>query len=251
VDGGWDVKALHRLIVTSSTFQQSSQVPADVASRDPDNQLLSRGPRIRLLAEQIRDSALAASGLLNRTIGGPSVKPYQPAGLWEQSGTGKKYTQDHGDKLYRRSLYTFWRRTSPPPSMLAFDAMSREVCTAKRESTTTPLQSLVLLNDPQFVEAARVLAERLLKAFPADEAARYREALVALTGRSPDSTEAGILARLFIEQRRLFEANEDDAVRLLAIGESRGDPSLPRAELAAMTSVVSAMMNVDEFVVVR
>jgi hypothetical protein len=135
--------------------------------------------------------------------------------------------------------------------MLAFDAMSREVCTAKRESTTTPLQSLVLLNDPQFVEAARVLAERLLKAFPADEAARYREALVALTGRSPDSTEAGILARLFIEQRRLFEANEDDAVRLLAIGESRGDPSLPRAELAAMTSVVSAMMNVDEFVVVR
>src|SRR4030095_13233713 len=122
----------------------------------PDNILLARGPKFRLQAEEIRDSALAASGLLNRTIGGPSVKPYQPAGLWEQSGTGKKYTQDHGDKLYRRSLYTFWRRTSPPPSMLAFDAMSREVCTAKRESTTTPLQSFVLLNDPQFVEAARV-----------------------------------------------------------------------------------------------
>ena len=159
MDGGWDVKALHRLIVTSR------DVPAVVArcrrrsrARDPDNQLLARGPKRRLMAEAIRDSALAASGLLNRTIGGPSVKPYQPAGLWEQSGTGKTYKQDTGDGLYRRSLYTFWRRTSPPPSMVTFDAMSREVCTAKRDVTTTPLQSLVLLNDPQFVEAARVLA---------------------------------------------------------------------------------------------
>ena len=141
-------------------------VPAVVAragralvARDPDNQLLARGPKRRLPAEKIRDSALAASGLLIATIGGPSVKPYQPAGLWEQSGTGKTYTQDTGDELYRRSLYTFWRRTSPPPSMITFDAMSREVCTAKREVTTTPLQALVLLNDPQFVEAARVLAE--------------------------------------------------------------------------------------------
>ena len=145
---------------------------------------------MRLLAEQIRDSALAASGLLNRTIGGPSVKPYQPAGLWEQSGTGKSYTQDKGLELYRRSLYTFWRRTSPPPSMITFDAVSREVCTARREVTATPLQALVLLNDPQFVEAARVLAERLLRRFPAIAAARNREAFRALTGRAPDETEA-------------------------------------------------------------
>ncbi len=169
---GWDVKALHRLIVTSATFQQSSQAPRRLAARDPDNLLLARGPKTRLLAEQIRDSALAASGLLTRTIGGPSVKPYQPAGLWEQAGTGKTYTQDSGDKLYRRSLYTFWRRTSPPPSMVTFDAMSREVCTAKREVTTTPLQSLVLLNDPQFVEAARVLAQRLLRRSLPGRAAR-------------------------------------------------------------------------------
>ena len=166
MDEGWDVKALHRLIVTSETFQQSSPAPRELILRDPDNLLLARGPKTRLMAEEIRDSALAASGLLNRTIGGPSVKPYQPAGLWEQSGTGKTYIQDQGLKLYRRSLYTFWRRTSPPPSMLTFDGVSREVCTARRDVTATPLQALVLLNDPQFVEAARVLAERLLTKFP-------------------------------------------------------------------------------------
>ncbi len=248
---GWDVKALHRLIVTSSTFQQVSRAAGAAASRDPDNQLLTRGPKVRLLAEEIRDSALAASGLLNRTIGGPSVKPYQPVGLWEQSGTGKKYTQDTGDKLYRRSLYTFWRRTSPPPSMLTFDAMSREVCTAKREATSTPLQSFVLLNDPQFVEAARVLAERLMKAHPDDEFARYRDAFRTLLGRSPDDVEAGMLARLFREERDLLAAHVDDAAKLLATGESPWDRSLPRAEFAAMTMVVSAIMNEEEFVMVR
>jgi len=203
------------------------------------------------MAEQIRDSALAASGLLNRTIGGPSVKPYQPADLWEQAGTGKTYKQDTGDKLYRRSLYTFWRRTSPPPSMVTFDAMSREVCTAKRDVTATPLQSLVLLNDPQFVEAARVLAEQLLKRFPRDGAARNREAFRSLTGRLPDQTESSTLARVFAEQQDLFGRNPDDAKLLLGTGESRWDDALPRAEFAAMTTVVSAIMNFDEFVVVR
>ena len=210
MESGWDVKALHRLIVTSSTFQQSSSVSLvaniDALRRDPDNLLLSRGPKTRLLAEQIRDSALAASGLLNRTVGGPSVKPYQPAGLWEQSGTGKSYTQDRGLELYRRSLYTFWRRTSPPPAMIMFDAVSREVCTAKREVTTTPLQALVLLNDPQFVEAARVLAERLLRRFPTDPGARHREAFRALTGRLPDEIEGALLTRLFDEQKDTVRA---------------------------------------------
>jgi hypothetical protein len=163
MDNGWNVKALHKLIVSSDTFQQSAQTKRAIIERDPENRLLTRAPKIRLPAEHIRDSALAASGLLSRKVGGPSVKPYQPVGLWEAAGTGKSYKADHGENLYRRSLYTFWRRTSPPPSMLTFDAMSREVCTAKRETTATPLQSLVLLNDPQFVEAARVLGEKLLK----------------------------------------------------------------------------------------
>lgn len=251
MDQGWDVKALHKLIVRSATFQQSSQAKREVIERDPDNRLLARGPKTRLLAEEIRDSALAASGLLNRQIGGPSVKPYQPEGLWEASGTGKTYTPDHGEKLYRRSLYTFWRRTAPPPSMLTFDAMSREVCTAKRESTATPLQSLVLLNDPQFLEAARVLAQKLLKQFPNDEAGRNREAFRALTGRVPDKAEARILAQLYAEQRAEFTKHVDDAKKLLAVGESKHDESLPPVEFAAMTAVVNTIMNFDEFVVQR
>jgi hypothetical protein len=251
VESGWDVKALHRLIVSSATFQQSSHVPAAVAARDPDNLLLARGPKRRLAAESIRDSALSASGLLNRTIGGRSVKPYQPAGLWEQAGTGKSYKQDTGANLYRRSLYTFWKRTLPPPSMITFDAMSREVCTARREVTTTPLQSLVLLNDPQFVEAARRIAEQALSRFPADVAARNRMVFRNLIGRLPDAVENGILARLFDEQRTVFAVRPDDARRLLAVGESRADEALPVIEVAAMTMVVNAIMNFDEFVVTR
>ena len=251
MDNGWDVKALHRLIVNSATYRQSSQASRELVARDPDNLLLARGPKQRLPAEQIRDGALAASGLLNRTMGGPSVKPYQPAGLWEASGTGKSYTQDHGDKLYRRSLYTFWRRTAPPPSMLTFDALSREVCTAKRETTTTPLQALVLLNDPQFIEAARVLGERLLKEYPADVDARTREAFRALTGRLPDEKEMAVLRQLFDEQRSFYAKESGAADKLLATGESKWDEALPRADFAATTMLVSAIMNFDEFIMVR
>jgi len=251
MDHGWDVKALHRLIVTSATYRQSSQATPALLERDPDNALLARGPKHRLQAEQIRDSALAASGLLNRAIGGPSVKPYQPAGLWEQSGTGKTYNQDHGDKLYRRSLYTFWRRTAPPPSMLAFDAVTREVCTANRETTATPLQSLVLLNDPQFLEAARILGQRLLRAHPEDVDARIRDAFRALTGRRPDETEAGLLRRLVDEQKSFYAKEGTAADKLLAIGESPRDETLPRADFAATTVLVSAVMNFDEFVMLR
>jgi hypothetical protein len=171
--------------------------------------------------------------------------------LWEQSGTGKTYVQDHGDKLYRRSLYTFWRRTSPPPSMLTFDAMSREVCTAKREVTNTPLQALVLLNDPQFVEASRALAGRLLRTFPNNPSARNRDAFRTLIGRVPDADEAAILARLFHEQRDLFAASPHAARSVVRIGESVPDPLLPPADYAAMTTVVSAIMNFDEFVMER
>ena len=221
-------------------------------ARDPDNLLLARGPKTRLLAEQIRDSALAASGLLNRTIGGPSVKPYQPAGLWEQSGTGKTYTQDKGLKLYRRSLYTFWRRTSPPPSMLTFDAMSREVCTAKRDVTATPLQALVLLNDPQFVEAARVLAERLLKRFP-NRASSPQPRGIPLphrprAGRDRSAHPGAALRRA---EGCCSRGTPTMRRRWLSVGDSAWDETLPRADFAAMTAVVSAIMNFDEFVVVR
>ncbi len=250
-DHNWDVKALHELIVTSETFQQSARTTPEILERDPENRLLTRAPKIRLPAEHVRDAALAASGLLNRTIGGKSVKPYQPAGLWEATGTHDTYQQDTGDKLYRRSLYTYWKRTAPPPAMLTFDAMSREVCTAKRDATATPLQSLVLLNDPQFVEAARVLGEKLLKQFPSDEIARNREAFRALTGRTPDAAEVKILAQLYAEQKAEFAKHPDHAKKLLATGESKFDASVPVAEFAAMTTVVSAIMNFDEFVVER
>lgn len=251
MDNGWDVKALHRLIVNSATYRQSSQGSPGLVEHDPFNLLLARGPEQRLQAEQIRDSALAASGLLNRTIGGPSVKPYQPAGLWEAAGTGAKYTQDTGGKLYRRSLYTFVKRTSPPPSLLAFDATSREVCTAKREATTTPLQALVLMNDPQFVEASRVLGQRLLKTFPGDENAQIREAFRELTGRLPDEKETAILRQLFAEQKDFYAQTPGAADKLLATGESKWDETLPRADFAATTMLVNTIMNFDEFVMER
>ncbi len=251
VDSGWDSKALHKLIVMSATYRQSSQAGKELLARDPENPLLARGPKHRLAAEQIRDAALAASGLLNATIGGPSVKPYQPPGVWEESGTGKTYTQDHGDKLYRRSLYTFWRRTAPPPAMLTFDATSREVCTAKREITTTPLQALVLLNDTQFVEAARALAARLARRHPDNLDARGVEAFRTLIGRSPDDRERAILRRLFDEQRALFARDPAAAAGFLATGESPRDATLPAADLAATTVLVSAVMNGDEFVMER
>jgi cytochrome c553 len=251
VESGWDRKALHKHVVMSATYQQSSVADGVRLARDPDNRWLSRGPKHRLAAEQIRDQALAASGLLNPVIGGPSVKPYQPPGVWEESGTGKTYQQDTGDKLYRRSLYTFWRRTAPPPSMLSFDATTREVCTAKREVTATPLQALVLLNDVQFVEAARVLAEHLVARHPTDPAARAREAFRRLAGRGPDAREAEILARLYAEQLEWFGESPEAAAHFLAVGASPRQEALPAVEVAATAVLASAVMNFDAFVMKR
>ena len=174
---GWDVKALHRLMVTSATYRQSSVVRPELVARDPENRLLARGPRFRLQAEFIRDQALAVSELLNGTIGGHSVSPYQPAGLWEElsaredskNWSAQSFVQSHGQDLYRRTMYTFWKRTSPPPSLITFDAPDRETCTVRRPRTNTPLQALVLLNDPTYVEAARKLAEQLLKQAKSDD----------------------------------------------------------------------------------
>lgn len=251
MDSGWDRKALHKLILMSATYRQSSVPSEEQFAKDPENLLLARGPRHRLAAEQIRDEALAVSGLLNPAIGGQSVKPYQPAGLWEEAGTGKTYVQDKGDKLYRRSLYTFWRRTSPPPSMVSFDATSREVCTAKREITSTPLQALVLLNDPQFVEASRVLAEKLVKAEPQSVDKRIVNSFRLLTGRVPDRDEVKILLGLYEEQKARFSKNTEAAQKLIKTGDSKPDATLEPADVAATTMLVSTVMNFDEFVMKR
>ncbi|MEO6034740.1 MAG: DUF1553 domain-containing protein, partial [Verrucomicrobiota bacterium] len=251
VESGWDLKKLHRLIVTSATYRQSSVASADALAADPENRLLARGPKQRLQGEEIRDEALAVSGLLSSKLGGPSVKPYQPAGLWEQSGTGKSYAQDTGENLYRRSLYTFRRRTSPPPTMLIFDGTSREVCTARRETTTTPLQALVLLNDPQFIEAGRVLAEKLMSEKTNDVDGWIQEAFRRVIGRPPQAKEQKILGKLYHEQVATFEGSRESADQYLKIGERPRDPKLPVENLAALSIVVNTLMNYDEFVMRR
>jgi hypothetical protein len=251
IASGWDVKSLHKLIVLSATYRQSSVASPALLSVDPENQWLARGPKHRLAAEQVRDNALAISGLLSTKIGGRSAKPYQPEGLWEEAGTGKHYEQDKGEGLYRRSLYTFWRRTAPPPSMTVFDAPSREVCTARRESTTTPLQALVLLNDPQFLEAARCLSETVVREFPDDIDARITRVFRLTTGRQPKDQERKLLRQSFLEQRELFQADPKSAGKFLSVGARPRDESLPVEDLAATTTLVSTLMNLDEFVVKR
>ena len=252
MDSGWNVKELCKQIVLSSTYRQSTVPRAPKGFvEDPDNRWLARGSRYRLSAEQIRDNALAVSGLLVPKLGGPSVMPYQPAGLWEESGTGKSYKQAKGEGLYRRSLYTFWRRTSPPPSMTAFDATSRETCTAYRERTATPLQALVLLNDPQFIEAARVLAEKLIVQHGDAIDLRLQSAFRLLTSRVPSPKEQAILLRLYNEQRDHFAASPNDATAFLAVGDSPRNDELNPADHAATTVVVKALMSFDECVTKR
>ena len=252
IESGWDIKALCREIALSKTYRQSS-LPADPTTRaaDPNNDLLARGPRFRLSAEELRDAALAASGLLNRAIGGRSVNPYQPGGLWEDSGTQHVYKQDHGDKLWRRSLYTFWRRTCPPPTMSVFDAPTREFCRVKRESTTTPLQSLALMNDTAFLEAARVLAEKLVRARPqpADQSARVDDAFLLLTAHPPTAAQTKTMTALMDEARAHYAANAAEAETLLAAtGESPPDAELPATEVAATMLMARAVLNSEPFI---
>ena len=249
MDHGWNVKRFCKQVVLSATYRQSSR-PSDLKlyHEDPDNRLLGRGPRYRLSAEQLRDNAITVSGLLVPKIGGPSVMPYQPAGLWEESGTGKSYTQSKGEGLYRRSLYTFWRRTSPPPSMRTFDATSREVCTARRERTATPLQSLVLLNDPQFIEAARVLAEKLLQRPDSDLDSRIRQAFRMLTSRPPSPTETDILKRLYRDQKTYFDSIPNEAKQFITIGDTPRDERIDPTDHAAMTVVITNLLNLSESV---
>ncbi len=252
-ESGWDVKALLRLLVTSATYQQSSVAPPELREKDPSNVWLAYGPSYRMPAEMIRDNALAAAGLLADTIGGPSVKPYQPEGLWEQLATRNvtNYVQDHGDNLYRRGLYTVWKRSSPPPSMNSFDASDKYLCTVKRQKTNTPLQALVLLNDPQYVEAARLLAERMMKEGGEQLAEQITFGFKALTSREPDNRELDLLKQLYQEERAVFSEAPARADSLLAVGEHPRDADLPKDQLAALTMVANTLVNYDEAVYKR
>jgi hypothetical protein len=248
----WNMKAMHKLIVMSATYRQSSTVSEAAREADLDNTFLTRGPSYRMSAEQVRDNALAASGLLTKRIGGPSVHPYQPAGIWEALATRNavKYTQNHGDSLYRRSMYTIWKRSSPPPMMLNFDAAERHTCIVKRQKTSTPLQALVTLNDPQFVEAARVLAQRSLANGDRDTQL-INKAFKSVISRLARPEELKLIQQLYSEELADFKKNPKRAQELLSVGEYPVDKKLNPAELAAWTVVMSTIMNFDEAVVKR
>ena len=250
---GWDIRAMQRLIVTSATYRQSSKVTEALLEKDPENRLLARGPRFRMPAEMIRDTALAASGLLNDEIGGPSVLPYQPKGIWEELAFGdgfsaQSYEQSHGKDLYRRGMYTFWKRTAPPASLATFDAPDREKCTGRRALTNTPLQALVLLNDPTYVEAARALAQRTLLEGGTNEKSRMAYAFRLATARKPSGKETGVLRKLLETELAAFTKNPQAATKLLDVGESARDKRLNPTELAAWTTVASVILNLDETV---
>lgn len=245
MDSGWDVKKMLRRLVLSSTYRQDSSFTQTSLSKDPLNHFYARGPSRRLTAEMARDTVLAASGLMDDRIGGPPVNPYQPAGIWRENNTmSPEFVQSKGKDLYRRSLYSTWKRTTPVPSMMTFDATSREACTVRRPSTSTPLQALVLLNDVQFVEAARALAERAL-GVGGGPLAQISYAFAQLAGRNPDKEEAAILLRMLGEQRSLFKDDPQGAARLIAMGESKRSDSVNPVELAAMTVTVQAVLNSD------
>lgn len=244
----WDVKRMMKRIVTSATYRQSSRMTTDHWERDPENRLLARGPRHRLPAETVRDNALAISGLLKERVGGPSVKPYQPSGLWEDVTVERrgKYVQDQGDNLYRRGMYTFWKRTCPPPSLMCFDAPNREVCTARRAITNTPLQALVLFNDPTYVEAARHLAQRMLREGGQTPAGQIEFAFKCAVARAPRAEEQSILQTMLQNALARFRLDQEAARKLISVGASPRDPSLDVTELAAWTTVASTILNLDE-----
>jgi hypothetical protein len=249
IESGWDIQHMQRLMLTSAAYAQVALVSSEKQAEDPENRLLSRGVSHRLDAEAIRDGALYLSGLLVEEVGGPSVKPYQPSGIWfavGYSGSNTvRFAQDVGEKLYRRSLYTFWKRTAPPPSLSTFDAPSREEVCVRRERTNTPLQALVLLNDVQYVEAARVWAERLLSTDTSDSE-RLGTAFRMATSREPAAVEIEILVELLNAQRMAFAADATAAAALIAVGESMTDRTLQPAELAAWTAVTSVILNLHE-----
>jgi hypothetical protein len=249
-DSGWDVKELFRLMLTSATYRQSAQTTPQKIERDPANRLLSRGPRFRMDGEMIRDYALAASGLLSDKIGGPSVKPYQPEGVWESiamdvSNT-RSYKRDSGEGLYRRSMYWFWKRMAPPAPLEIFNAPTREYCVIRRERTNTALQALVTLNDEQYVEAAKSLAQAAIKngGTTIDQRADYIAQRVLCRSLRPDESEivSGSLVRL----AAYYEGHTDEAQKVIGVGEKKTDPVMNVPELAAWTMLTNELMNLDE-----
>jgi hypothetical protein len=251
ISSGWDTKAMLRLIVTSETYKQSSKLSPALRERDPENRLLARGPRFRLQGEFIRDQALAASGLLVRKLGGPSVKPYHPPGLYEQvtAGTGTNvYVQDHADNLHRRSMYTYWKRSVPNPAMLLFDSPFRESCTLRRTRTNTPLQALNLLNDPTYVEAARALAQRMLLEGGQTFESQLTYGFQLMLARSPRSTEIALLKASYQHAVQDFQKDQAAAAELIKVGEAPVDSKANAAQLAALTTIASTILNLDEAV---
>lgn len=253
VESNWDVKALLKKIVMSSVYQQSSQVSAKLLERDSGNRLFARGARFRLSAEGIRDNALTVSGLLNPEIGGPSVYPYQPPGLWEEMAFGdvwsaQAYTPSSGKDLYRRSMYTFWKRTVPPASLATFDAPDREECRTHRARTNTPLQALVLMNDPTYVEASRHLAQRIITEAGDNSHRRIEFAFRHAVGRMPRPEETEVLLSIARGQEIDYRKAPKAAREIIAVGESEYDSQLDPVELAVWTTVTGTILNLDEVV---
>jgi hypothetical protein len=249
-ESGWNVKALFRLMVTSATYRQSAAATPLKLEKDPDNRLLSRGPRFRMHGEMIRDLALVASGELSPKIGGPSVKPYQPPGLWEvvamEESNTKIYVPDRGQANYRRSLYTFWKRAAPPPAMETFNAPTREQCAVDRERTNSPLQALVTLNDVQFVEASRRLAEIAIREGGENDAGRLDAIALRVLARPLETAERKALEPVIRDLRDHYAGDARASKALVAIGDSLPGASVPAAELAAWTMVASQFFNLDE-----
>jgi hypothetical protein len=253
IRSGWDVKHLMKLIVTSATYRQQSQLTTEHLSKDPGNRLLARGPRVRLAGELIRDQALTVSGLLVPTLGGPPLRPYHPAGMYEtmaptSADTVKTWKQDHGDALYRRSLYTYWKRSIPHPAMLAFGTPFREVCTLQRPRSNTPLQALNLMNDPTYLEAARFLAERMMRDGGESTDSRLRHGFRLVLARPPTASHLAVLKRAFEKAQAHYRAEPAAAKALLTHGEKPADSSLDPIDHAAFTNVASTLLCLDEVV---
>jgi Protein of unknown function (DUF1553)/Protein of unknown function (DUF1549)/Planctomycete cytochrome C/Concanavalin A-like lectin/glucanases superfamily len=249
-ESGWDMKHMYKLMVMSAAYRQSAKSTPEQLAKDPRNLLLARGPRFRMDAEMLRDIALQSSGLLVNKIGGPSVKPYQPDNVWESVGyptsDTTKYKQDHGEALYRRSLYTYWKRMAMPPDMDAFDAPTRDTVCTRRQRTDTPLQALVTMNDTQWIEASRALAERLIKEGGQQPAQRIQYLSELVLARDPSPQMQSVLQKSFDQMQRHYEADPKAARDLIAVGEKRSDPTIPATQLAAWTMVASEMLNLDE-----
>ncbi len=249
-ESGWDIKEIHRLILQSATYRQASSSHPESFRTDPGNRLLSRGPRMRLDGEEIRDAALLASGLLSRQIGGKSVYPYQPAGLWlelnNRPGLSKTYPQGTGNDLVRRSIYTFWKRTVPSPMLKTFDAPEREFCTTRRSKTNTPLQALLLLNGKQFVEAARYLGERMIQRGGVKLENQIRFGFRLTTSRMPSSSELALLLDTYRSELQRYSENPEAANKLLTVGDLPANLKISRAKMAAMTEVARLLLNLDE-----